>query len=173
MRWCRRCLSVEAMRLSLLAAMSSNPTFPQATYTQVGFVIGLAVLSCLFYRAYLHPLASLPGPRFARYTGEWRNQRLSSGAWHQDILELHRKYGRVVRIAPNEVSIVDGKTMKQLYGHGTSSEKTQWYGSWDPPSSTSLFSERDRKCHAFLRKRVSGAYAMSSILKYEPLIQES
>jgi len=34
--------------------------------------------------------------------GMWRNQRFLAGEWHEDVLELLKKFGRVVRIAPNE-----------------------------------------------------------------------
>lgn len=39
--------------------------------------------------------------------------------WHDDILELHERYGPVVRIAPNEVSFVDKAALVQVYGHST------------------------------------------------------
>jgi len=138
-------------------------------------VILLTFTSYIIFQTYFHSLANIPGPWPARYFGSWRNKRFWRGTWHEDILAAHRKYGRVVRIAPNQVSIVDGKAMKQLYGHGTTSVKTQWYATWDPPmdNAESFFSERNRSYHAFLRKRVSGAYAMSAILKYEDFIQVS
>lgn len=58
----------------------------------------------LYYRAFLGPLAHLPGPFLARFTGQWRNVRYWRGKWHEDILKIHRTYGPIVRIAPNEVS---------------------------------------------------------------------
>lgn len=90
------------------------------------------------------------------------------------ILDLHTTYGRVVRIAPNELSIVDEKTARLLYGHGTRSEKTRWYATWDIPNTApGLFATQDRKEHAFLRRRVSAAFSMTSILKFETYIQGS
>ena len=87
-------------------------------------------------------------------------------------MDIHEKYGRVVRIAPNEVSVVDEWAMKNLYGHGHNAVKTPWYSVWDPPQTApQLFSVLDKRLHGFLRKRVSGAYSMSSILKYEVFIQ--
>jgi cytochrome P450 len=78
-------------------------------------------------------------------------------------------------LAPNEVAIIDGKASKLLYGHGSSATKSRWYATWEPPlkGAHSVFATRDQRLHAFLRKRIAGAYAMSSILKYEPLIQDS
>ncbi|OQV00568.1 hypothetical protein CLAIMM_06048 [Cladophialophora immunda] len=106
-------------------------------------------------------------------SGLWRSNRYMKGTWHDDVLELHQKYGRIVRIAPNELSIVDEFAMKHLYGHGHNAKKTAWYKVWDPPNTApQLFSELDKTYHAYLRKRVAGAYAMSSILKYEKYIQD-
>ena len=127
----------------------------------------------LFYRQYFHPLAGIPGPFFARFTGQWRNWNYYKGQWHDVILNLHNKYGRVVRIAPNEISIVDQKTMRILFGHGTNSEKTDWYATWDIPNTApGLFATRDRKEHAFLRRRVSAAYSMTAVLKFETHLQD-
>ncbi|KAF4784113.1 hypothetical protein HER10_EVM0004325 [Colletotrichum scovillei] len=114
----------------------------------------MAIIATLFYRLFLHPLSHLPGPLPARLTGLWRTTKYIQGNWHDDILSIHNKYGRVVRIAPNEVSVVDEYAMKNLYGHAPQ-----------------LFSELDKKHHSFLRKRLASAYSMSSVLKYEVHIQ--
>lgn len=100
-------------------------------------VAATIVLAIGVHRVWLHPLSHLPGPFVARFTGEWRNRRYRGRSWHQDVLNLHKKYVRVVRIAPNEVSVVDGFAMKQLYGHGHNAAKTKWYSVWDPPNTCS------------------------------------
>lgn len=132
------------------------------------------VLICFFisYRIHWHPLSHIPGPTLAKITGQWRNIRYWRGTWHDDILQVHRKYGRIVRIAPNEVSVVDGQAARLLYGNGAIALKTDWYTTWDSPvGPPSLFSIRDKKMHTYCRKRVAGAYSMTSVLRYEPDIQ--
>ncbi|KAL2786641.1 cytochrome P450 [Aspergillus keveii] len=130
------------------------------------------VCALILYRQFLHPLAGIPGLFFAELTGQWRNWYFSNGQWHDVILNLHERYGRVVRLAPNELSIVDAMADRLLYGHGTKAEKTHWYGTWDiPDTAAGLFGTRDVKEHSFLRRRVSAAFSMSSILKFEPYIQ--
>ncbi|KAK6063712.1 hypothetical protein SCUP234_13293 [Seiridium cupressi] len=112
---------------------------------------GLLVLAAflylvnVFYCIYLHPLKNVPGPFPAKFTELWRTRRYVLGGWHQDILDLHRQFGPVVRISPNEVSIVDKEGL--------------------------FFSSTDPANHSFLRKRVASAYSMSSILSVEPKIQ--
>ncbi|KAK6542792.1 hypothetical protein TWF694_006734 [Orbilia ellipsospora] len=149
--------------------------FPAKDLQSLAVAVGLIVtLLCLVsvYRIFFHPLANIPGPFMAKITGEWRNSKYRKGNWHEDVLILHKKYGRVVRIAPNEVAVVDEHAMKNLYSHSHNADKTNWYDIWNPPGGeTSLFSTTDRKIHNFLRKRLTQAYSMTSILTYEKHIQ--
>ncbi|KAJ9605739.1 hypothetical protein H2200_009588 [Cladophialophora chaetospira] len=132
----------------------------------------LCIWSLVIYRLSFHPLAHIPGPPLAKLCGWWRNSRYLRGSWHDDILEVHRKYGRIVRIAPNELSIVDAEVARQLYGHGHNAKKTTWYNVWKTPGGApAIFEVQDKKLHAFLRKRVAGAYSMTAILKLETYIQ--
>ncbi|PMD42183.1 hypothetical protein L207DRAFT_377650, partial [Hyaloscypha variabilis F] len=64
----------------------------------------------------IHPLSKIPGPFSAKFSGVWKNVRYFRSTWHTDILELHDKYGPVVRIAPNEVSFVDATALSAVYG---------------------------------------------------------
>ncbi|CAI4215965.1 unnamed protein product [Parascedosporium putredinis] len=90
-----------------------------------------------------------------------------------DALALHQKYGNVVRIAPDEISVVDLAALKSLYGHGQKVVKSKWYDAWIIPKMTvSFFAARDIKLHRHLRSRVSAAYSMTTILSMEPLIQD-
>ncbi|KAF2225360.1 hypothetical protein BDZ85DRAFT_177527, partial [Elsinoe ampelina] len=61
-------------------------------------------------------LKRIPGPFLAKLTGLWRDAAYRRGKWHDEILDLHNRYGRIVRIAPNELSVVDEWAMKNLYG---------------------------------------------------------
>ncbi|KAL4802468.1 cytochrome P450 [Aspergillus unguis] len=132
----------------------------------------IGIVTILIYRIYLHPRATVPGPKWAKVTGLWRSSRYIAGKWHEDILALHDTYGPVVRIAPNEVSVVGAAPMKQIYGHGTSSKKSDWYHTWHTPGvNPPFFAETDRKLHSLKRRRVSAAYSMTAILRYEPYIQ--
>jgi len=70
------------------------------------------------YNVYFHPLRKIPGPFPAKLGQSWRNHKYFRGTWHDECLDLHAKYGNVVRIAPNEISFVDEAGLKSLYGHG-------------------------------------------------------
>ncbi|KAL4924978.1 cytochrome P450 [Aspergillus undulatus] len=79
------------------------------------------------------------------------------GTWHADILALHRTYGSVVRIAPNEVSVVHPDLARTVYSYQHGTRK--------------FFNATDPNEHAFLRRRVSAVYSMSYILSQDDKIQ--
>jgi hypothetical protein len=82
----------------------------------------ILIVSLLFlrvlYNLFLHPLRSIPGPFLARSSQLWRLVKYFQGTWHDDVLELHKKYGQVVRISPGEVSFTSQDAIKAIYGHG-------------------------------------------------------
>ena len=98
-------------------------TFAKENTNLVFAILIFLYLVQVVYYTFFHPLRKVPGPVFARFSGAWRNIRYFRSTWHEDILELHEKYGPVVRIAPNEVSFVDPKALTALYGHGTAAKK--------------------------------------------------
>ena len=65
--------------------------------------------------AYFNPLREVPGPLLARFTRFWLLKAIASREVHKISIELHRKYGPVVRIAPNEYSIDDLDASKVIY----------------------------------------------------------
>jgi hypothetical protein len=91
-----------------------------------GFVFCIGWIYVL-YSIFLHPLRKVPGPFLAQFTELWRSTRYFQGTWHIDILKLHRQYVPVVRVAPNEVSIVSPDLIKTVYSHqkGTLKVSTQ------------------------------------------------
>lgn len=64
------------------------------------------------YRLYFHPLANIPGPRWAALTsmyGAYYDLPIET-SYTRKIMELHDQYGSVVRILPNQVHILDMKS---------------------------------------------------------------
>ena len=74
------------------------------------------VVLYLLSNKYRRGLSSLPGPRLAAYSSLWRYLDVRGGQAHQTAIRLHRKYGDVVRIGPNHVSISDPREIKKIYG---------------------------------------------------------
>lgn len=91
--------------------------------------VAVSVLVFVIFRAlysiFLHPLRKVPGPRLAKITELWRTNRYFKGYWHRDILDLHRQYGPVVRISPNEVSIVSPELAKTIFSYSGGTPKAR------------------------------------------------
>lgn len=149
-------------------------SLPGESYWTLGFLSLLgAGLSCLCYRAFFSPLARFPGPWIASFTNLWQLYHNVIGDWHEVILTLHQKHGRIVRLAPNELSVVDESAMKTLYGHGTSAIKGDWYKTWQPPGAApNIFATQDEQVHAVVRRRMAPAFKMTALLRLEGSMQD-
>ncbi|KAJ5279798.1 hypothetical protein N7478_005170 [Penicillium angulare] len=88
------------------------------------------------YRLFFHPLKPFPGPSMARLTTWWGVNRLAMGEQRYQLHdELHRQYGKLVRIAPNYLSINSQEAVAIIYGPGTKCEKSNtFYGLRDAKS---------------------------------------
>jgi hypothetical protein len=122
------------------------------------------------YARTFHPLASIPGPFWASISRTWLMWRHHSGDIEVVERILHKKYGPLLRIAPDEVVVADPKYISQLYPIQNPLQKTDWYNPWRPQglgSQPDLFTQTNEKAHSAYRKIVGGVYSFSSIAKNE------
>jgi len=136
--------------------------------------IGLACL-CLFaiYCRTLHPLANVPGPFTASFSRFWLIKHSHAGDMHRTMIAMHAKYGSLVRVAHNEVSICDPHTIKTVYGAGSKYAKSDWYSVWQGHRKFDLFGGRDDKVHGRQRALVSRAYSMTSLHDLEQYVDDT
>ena len=78
-------------------------------------VLAIAVVY-LLYNLLRPGLRSIPGPWLAKFSNLYRLMLNRRGRFSHDILDLHRKYGSVVRIGPDVVSIADSRVVDSIYG---------------------------------------------------------
>ncbi|KKA25196.1 Uncharacterized protein T310_0787 [Rasamsonia emersonii CBS 393.64] len=127
-------------------------------------------------RAVLSPLRNVPGPFLARFSRLWYLRQVLRGDWEKVDIELHRRYGPIVRIAPNEYSIDDVDAVKIIYGQGSKFTKSPWYiasgNPSSPPHASDLFSELSPTRHALNRRQVAQLYSVTNLLKMEPCVRE-
>lgn len=72
----------------------------------------------ILYRVFVRPLRDIPGPSCAKVSGYWRTWHYFRGSWYYDKLWLHKTYGKVFRIAPNEINFVDKHELKRVCRDG-------------------------------------------------------
>ncbi|KAJ6075992.1 cytochrome P450 [Penicillium canescens] len=128
----------------------------------------------LLRNKYGRGLAMLPGPWLAAYTGLWRWKDVRSGKAHQRAIELHRKYGPIVRIGPHHVSISDPQEIKNIYGLKSGYTKTAFYPiqsiTWKGKVEVNLFGTYDEEYHRKLKRPVANAYSLSTLLSSEQAV---
>lgn len=78
--------------------------------------LGAIVLVIQYVVAYLSsPLKKIPGPFVAKFSNLWRFCNHYGQTHIETQKELHKKYGDVVRLGPNTVSIADAGLIKTIY----------------------------------------------------------
>ena len=99
--------------MAILSSVGPMQVLQLALIAPLGYVFLLFV-----YRRFFHPLAKYPGPFLASITRWWMVREVLSGEHDKHIRALHKKYGNIVRIAPNEVAIADPQAIKVIYSTG-------------------------------------------------------
>lgn len=112
----------------------------------------------------------------------WSNLPYSYGIfkrrWPFTLIELHKKYGPVVRIAPNELSFDTAQSWKDIYGslrgpgHLPFCKSKYYDGGFFSGLAYSVITERDPSVHAKLRKTLLTAFSDRSLKEQEYLIEE-
>lgn len=79
-------------------------------------LVTLAVLFAVaVYRLYLHPLSSIPGPPLAALSNAWHAYHVRNGQMYELGQTLHKKYGPVVRVGPDELWFDSREAFKTIY----------------------------------------------------------
>ncbi|KAJ5899410.1 hypothetical protein N7495_004154 [Penicillium taxi] len=132
-----------------------------------------------------HPLHRVPGPFIAKFSNIWIGLGARRGKKFDLIDKAHRKYGKVVRIGFNHVSIADEKGLNVVYGHGNGFLKeyaphlhrfrrrranslNSYYYEAFVARTYGMFNVRDRAEHTRKRKIISHAFSPRSVAEFEP-----
>ncbi|EFX00361.1 cytochrome p450 monooxygenase [Grosmannia clavigera kw1407] len=124
-----------------------------------------------FYNLFLHPLHDIPGPWIAGATRWWLFQReLVKEDAHATILKLHQKYGPLVRISPDEVSVNDVTAYTEIYSQTSKFPKAKYFYYAFTDQTANLFSMYDKKEHIQDKRLMSAAFSKAAILQREDKI---
>ncbi|KAF8249206.1 putative cytochrome P450, partial [Wilcoxina mikolae CBS 423.85] len=123
------------------------------------------------YNLFFHPLAKLPGPRYAAFSQLYFSYVTLSRRYPFIIKELHDKYGPVVRVSPNQVSFDSASSWKDIYGHVGGRKpflKSDLYDSDARPKS--IVTIRDPVEHGAMRKLLSNAFSAKALAGQESIV---
>lgn len=123
-----------------------------------------------------HPLAKFPGPHLCKLSKFWTAWIAFRGDLHRYHKEVHRRYGPIVRVGPNELSVVEADLIPSILGTNGMPKGPVWNGRQITPSkerkssdlnSNNLIGIRDLKRHAQLRKPWNRAFGPIPLKDYE------
>ncbi|KAH8887933.1 cytochrome P450 [Thozetella sp. PMI_491] len=132
---------------------------------------------------FLHPLCRVPGPRLAAISNIWHAYHARNGQMFRLGKNLHRTYGPVVRVGPNEVWVNSKEGFRSIYAAGSGYEKSHFYMAtslakprldWSLnlhfPDTLDLLSECDMKRYRSQRRVIGPVYHATSLRKHEAAV---
>lgn len=159
-----------------------DPNDRNHTYTETAglvirqywhIILSVILIGNVLRTRYLSPLRSYPGPFLASTTRLWKVITTASGRSHLQHVALHRKYGPIVRIGPNEVSIASPEAARNVLSAGKRFYKTAFYGVFPPPENPDIFTEINEEAHARKKKVANVPYSMAAMQHLSPFIDDT
>ena len=123
-----------------------------------------------------HPLYRFPGPFLASISNAPHSYWFLGSRQPYKLLQLHDKYGPVVRTSPNELSFSNAQSWKDIYGfrpgHKSFVKSPFYDGGSFAHQAHSIVSERDPGVHGQMRKDLAHAFSDRSLKDQELLVAE-
>ncbi|KAK6497772.1 hypothetical protein TWF481_012174 [Arthrobotrys musiformis] len=142
---------------------------------------GASVFSCVFvyipvrfiYRVYFHPLANIPGPKFqlisTYFSRIYWTTKENKGRFLFGLEDWHKKYGPIVRTAPNIIHFVDIDAYNQIFKVATKFPKSAELYT-NQTTQDSLLNIVDFHEAHLRRSALQPYFSKQSVRKLEPLI---
>ncbi|KAK7943602.1 Cytochrome P450 [Apiospora aurea] len=150
--------------------ISNLPVGPLAV-----FLIGTAAvyrLVLIIYRVFFHPLAKFPGPKlYAATYFPYLYRNAIRGTFAKDLLRLHMKYGPIVRVTPDRLSLEGTVGYPQAFARRPDQEEyakiPETYGFAKPIGI--MVAEREN--HRRQRRLLSHAFSETALAEQETYIK--
>ena len=125
------------------------------------------------YKRYSSPLRQYPGPFIASCTRLWKVWSTWTGKTEQHHIALHKKYGPVVRIAPDEVSFASPAAAQTIFQVGKGFHKTDFYGVFPPPENPDIFTEKREAVHGIKKRYAATPYSLTTMQQSTSRIEDT
>ncbi|KAK1835327.1 putative cytochrome P450 pisatin demethylase-like protein [Podospora conica] len=134
---------------------------------------GLGLLVLWLYSSWAKH-CHIPGPTIASISNIPRLVWSWSGKPHEMQIRLHKKYGKIVRLGPNCISVGDPQEISKVYGTAANMPKSDFYRVFQPMVRGHLiqgiFNTQDDALHRALRRPIAGMYSMTNLVEFEPYV---
>jgi len=134
--------------------------------------IALALFYIIPYLTSNTALRKVPGPFFAKFSNLWLLAQARQGKRYLSVNAAHEKYGKLVRIQPDHVSIADDSAIQIVYGHGNGFLKAEYYDVF-VSIQRGLFNTRDRAEHTRKRKTISHTFSTKNVGQFETYMSQN
>ncbi|EXJ89675.1 hypothetical protein A1O3_02742 [Capronia epimyces CBS 606.96] len=150
-------------------AISSIVNYPITSLIVAYFVY---LLGLVVYRLYFHPLAKFPGPKYAAISRwhEFYYEVVKKGQFTFKIQELHKQYGPIVRIVPDELHIQDSQFYETLYTKAGRVDKYDWMAGRFG-CNTSVFTTGPDELHRIRRGALNPLFSRARIVDLQTIIR--
>ncbi|KZP27810.1 cytochrome P450 [Athelia psychrophila] len=147
------------------------PNFALAFASSFFIYVTSLVTSIVIYRLGLfHPLAKYPGPMMCKLSKLWMSYICTTGKQHIYYHSLHDKYGDIVRIGPNELSIRDAAAVDPMMGSQGLPKGPVWAGR-NPEHVGKALIEISGPEHNRRRRPWNRAFNSEALKGYEEIIE--
>ncbi|KFX99771.1 hypothetical protein O988_03659 [Pseudogymnoascus sp. VKM F-3808] len=147
--------------LKIILSCSQGQGLPLGTLAVLAIVIFLA--SSLFIERRCGRLRNIPGPALSKVTSLHLGLQDLSYNRNNAIFDWHRRYGPIVCIAPNEVSVATLEATKVIYGTRHRWAKSDYFDLFKGFNMRSVFATKPYEAHRTKRKLISAFYQASNI----------
>ena len=152
---------------------------PLQSLTLAGLILISYSFSLALYRLYLARIAHIPGPRLAALTYFYQfyyDVFPHSGQFMFQCGRLHKKYGPIIRIGPDEVHINDMSFYNEIYTHGTrrrdKSRLWFYHEPVDQVAGRSSWTAINHDVHRMRRGAFSQYFSRAKVLELQPRISK-
>ncbi|KAG7093197.1 hypothetical protein E1B28_006887 [Marasmius oreades] len=151
--------------------LSSPSDIRLILWAYINFFSVLSASIVLYRLSPFHPLADVPGPALAKVSKLYGVWIWLKGQRHIRYKEMHEEYGPIIRIAPNEISVIDLDAMKAVLGPGGCIKGQAYSTRRDDRTEGSLLALTGE---ARVKRRRVWARGMSAdaIRDYEPVVRQ-
>ncbi|KIV99414.1 uncharacterized protein PV09_08952 [Verruconis gallopava] len=114
------------------------------------------------------PLRSVPGPFFAKCTRLWIILADLSGYRGSIVHKLHKQYGPVVRVSPNELCFASTEALDEIYKANSKYTKAPVYESY---AFMGTFNTRDQHQYRTMKRRLNPSFNPRAMEELEPVLR--
>jgi cytochrome P450 len=158
------------VRLEL--GLESYPSGSEAAIYAAGLITSF-VAYIVVYRLFFHPLAQIPGPKLAALTFLYQTYySFKDGSrFYKQVGLLHEKYGPIVRITPNEVSLSNPENYEAIYYvRSRYTKDPRFYDAFGMEYAS--FTSCPNELHRLRRGPLNKFFSRAAVLSLQNIVQE-